>query len=459
MTGSRWSIVFLMAVLVAVALDAGAPDLVTYRWLPVGAALGASLSLGFLRSRRTLQALVPLWVFLLVMAVYALNPTHHWTDGVGLLPADPVPLLPGSAYAPGTWSAFALAVSAVAVFALGLCVSVEDTRWMQWGILLGGVAMALAVLHQRLLPHRSALFSHTGTFANENHFAAFANLLIPVILVTGTRFQYRAAQEGSPSSPAGIFFLGAGLLMAAVLMTGSRMGGALMAVALMAWAFLQWRLQRVYGFLRPGTAIRKLWAPAFIALAALGLLAIGFTREWLSGSVWRREFGFRGQLLADTVKVWLAHPWWGTGPGTFSIVFPYYQSAELAGHQVTHAHCEPLQYLAEFGVLGGVLGLCAVAVSLLALRRCACSCGSSFPSFGELEAWGFGIGLITVFLHSLVDFPFRMPVILFLSAVWVSQLCRCGLGCQGRAHAGVHGSGALADAGADLADGGRSDHG
>ncbi len=400
---------------------------------PVAAGLGLlSVLAGRHRARRPAPGadrdrpgLLPSAALILgLLLVYYLNPTHRWTEGVGLLPVPHLPLLPGSAFPPGTLQTLWFAAGALAVFGLARNLSNADIPRLQAAVALGGAAMALLVIWQRLLPRPFPVFEYTGGFANENHFAVFANLILPVTLAAASRCKIRALHRGEPSSPAGLFYVTAGLLAAAILLSRSRAGVAVMTLLLLGHLLIERRFRQRHPFLAaPPTLLGKA-ARGLVVLAACAALLNGFVREWKNLNTVRMEGAFRWRLMADTVAVWRAQPWWGSGPGTFAAVFPYYQSDELGDRAFLHAHCEGLQFLSEYGILGAAW----FGVALARLRR-APGRGTSARReesrpHHPFDQQGFALGLAGCALHSLVDFPLRIPLLALLAVTWTGVLMR-----------------------------------
>lgn len=352
-----------------------------------------------------------------LIALYAWNPTHRWTEGTGLLPVAHIGWLPGSAFPVGSWGTLGLAAAMVAAYALAFQLSERQVRFLQMAVMLGAAAMALAVLTQRLEPKHSPIYEHTGIFVNENHFAVFSNLILPVVLALAARARFRAVQDGKPSSPAGLFILIAVLMGAAMALCHSRAGVTVMALEVMAVVGLCHILVRQYPFAGiPASFFEKsLGALAILVVGALAVVA--FAREWHHLDAIGREWAFRSGILKDTLAAWRAQPVWGTGPGTFTEVFPYYQSAVYQSHTILHAHCEPVQFLSEFGVVGGLWVALAVLLGLSA-RRVAREEEEQIPSFVALERRAFALGLFACALHAGIDFPLRIPLIALLVAAW-----------------------------------------
>lgn len=357
-----------------------------------------------------------LWLGLI--ALYAWNASHGWIDGRGLVPQEHLRGWPASAFPEGTWNTFRLALALFAAFALGFRLSRRQIRGMQGIAVAAAIAMALVVLMQRLEPNPFHVYEYTGLFVNENHFAVFSNLLFPVVLVMASRARFRAVQDGRPSSPAGLFLLAAALMAAAVVLCRSRAGVAVMALLVAAHVGLCRRTIREYPFAGvPLSSWLKGMGGVSIAVAA-GFAVRAFWREWRQIEVIGQEWAFRSGILKDALAAWRDHPAWGIGPGTFPAAFPYYQSAAFEGRSILHAHCEPIQFLVEFGAAGALIVLAAVALALSARGPSPAGAAGEIPPFADLERRAFGFGLIACGLHGLIDFPLRIPLIALLAATW-----------------------------------------
>jgi O-antigen ligase len=95
-----------------------------------------------------------------------------------------------------------------------------------------------------------------------------------------------------------------------------------------------------------------------------------------------------------------ARPILGFGLGTFEIAYPAYALRDV-GAIVNHAHNDWVEWAADGGIPFS-LAMAAVAVW----------CGVKATS----RPWALGI--VSVFLHSLIDFPLQNPVI----ALWLFTL-------------------------------------
>jgi len=134
----------------------------------------------------------------------------------------------------------------------------------------------------------------------------------------------------------------------------------------------------------------------------------------------------RARLYRDVVPMVRDFPILGSGLGTFGRVFPRYASPEFTfTTRVSHAHNEPLQLAAE----GGVVAVLIVALTLVMLFRDLLfrrllglfSGNSQFAirnsqsvtvrrdPYSVAIAIGCLSSLVAVSVHSLFDFPLRIP--------------------------------------------------
>jgi len=126
-------------------------------------------------------------------------------------------------------------------------------------------------------------------------------------------------------------------------------------------------------------------------------------------------------IWRGTVNCIVDHMLMGTGPGTFSIIFPYYQ---LPGTLVRfyQAHNDYLQYVMELGIF--FIPLCFW--TLFTLFRS----GFKKLSSRSRQVRGYSLatmaGIVAILLHSLVDFNLHIPAnaLLFtvLAALSVARL-------------------------------------
>ena len=107
-------------------------------------------------------------------------------------------------------------------------------------------------------------------------------------------------------------------------------------------------------------------------------------------------------------KTWLL----GAGAGAFEDVFKLVQTADLRPSYI-HLHNDWLQFILEFGVIGAVLGILALALWWYQVKP---------KHFGGLRAGACG-GIAALALHSVGDFNLQIPGTAFAFWVTVGLLC------------------------------------
>jgi O-antigen ligase len=115
--------------------------------------------------------------------------------------------------------------------------------------------------------------------------------------------------------------------------------------------------------------------------------------------------------------------WFGFGPGTFSIVFPFLlreHGVELDGI-LRYAHQDYLQTLLEWGTVGFALwamlvggGIARVAIYLWR--------GSAIRREHALGLALTALSIFGVLIHSLIDFPLQIASLQLITAVLLGQL-------------------------------------
>jgi O-antigen ligase len=239
-----------------------------------------------------------------------------------------------------------------------------------------------------------------GPFANRNHFAGFAELVLPMSLVPLLLGRVRRDR---------LVIVGilAVIPLSAILLAASR-GGIISLFAELTFLFLVVLLRRAGG--------RHLYVGGLVLVAAFA------TVSWLGVNQILTRFSSlqslevtqskRASMRHGAWKIFLDHPVLGTGLGTLQQVYPPYETL-YDGKIVNHAHNDYLEALAETGAIGG---LCCTwflgAVFLGALRHLQDE-GNSFANTLRLCGWTGCCGLL---VHSLVDFNLHIPsnLLLFL---------------------------------------------
>lgn len=204
-----------------------------------------------------------------------------------------------------------------------------------------------------------------GPFLSRNNFAQFLELTLPVAL-------WFAIRERSPK-----YAVLAAVILAAGLVSASRAG----AILLLAECVALWLL-----LLRGGGSRSKIvW---YFAATAAGCAALGGASTLLGRVFGAHPLEYRREITNSTWSMIRERPWHGSGLGTFASVYPAHATFDT-GRVVDHAHNDWLEFAVEGGWLYAVLwAALLLAVVSPAVRT------------------GWGIGLLAVCLHALVDYPF-----------------------------------------------------
>jgi O-antigen ligase len=242
-----------------------------------------------------------------------------------------------------------------------------------------------------------------GPYVNRNHFAGFAELVIPVALVPLFLGKVRRERLFLVS----LFAL---VPITALLLCASRAGIISFAVQLVILILL--------------LLVRRI-RNRFMILGGLVVLTAVMTVSWIGVQQVLQRFaemqslevslGKRISMRQDTWRLFLQHPVTGTGLGTFEMVFPPFDT-DYDGKVVNHAHNDYVEALAETGIVGGVLCAWFIGAVLITSLRGLAEPGSSFGSVLNLSGL---IACCGILVHSLLDFNLHIPanaLFFFLSA-------------------------------------------
>ena len=316
--------------------------------------------------RRDLYPLVPL-SFAIAWGLF------QWTTG-------------HTAYAFDTKTAVVRWATLLAVFLAGVSLfrDTEARHWFRSAMLWFGFVVAVVATVQTFTsPGRIFWLFPTeytasvmGPILYHNHYAAFVEVLLPMAI-------YEALRRERDS----LLYSGmAAALFASVVASASRAGTVLVSAETLVVIVLMWARGR--------TSARAV-GMALLRMAVL-FAAFGTVVGW--ESVWNRfwqpdPMQMRRELAVSSVHMIAAHPWFGVGLGTWPTVYPKYAIVD-PGTFANQAHDDWLQFTAEGGIPFGVL---LFTLFIWSLR----------PAFRSI----WGIGVISVFLHAFVDYPFSRPAL------------------------------------------------
>ncbi|RFC48173.1 MAG: O-antigen ligase [Verrucomicrobia bacterium] len=300
----------------------------------------------------------------------------------------------------------------------------REVRWFLMGtIALTGLVMAvfgIALKFQgsQVIPFtNSPCITFFGTYVYHAHAAAFLNLCWPASLV----FAIRSIYGYQPIARA--LWINGFLLTFFALFINISKFGHLAAIPGLLFALV---------VLHKGMPPREARVPPLVlVLLVLILLAGAATfifplagvsvRRW--DEVMHSGFGGRPILYEIALSMVQQYPLWGTGSGTFYIVFPYF-SAHLGTSMqglFSHAHQDYLQTMVEWGLPGAVVWFALVGVGFLK------GCRDHWLRPEELSTGAAIVALTIVGLHAMVDFPMQMGSLRLYAATYLAILWRVRL--------------------------------
>jgi O-antigen ligase len=245
--------------------------------------------------------------------------------------------------------------------------------WFGFGVSVIGVLTYFSSPGQILWIFSSPYADTWGPFLSRNNFAQFLELVLPVAL-------WFAIRERLPH-----YAVIAAAIFAAGLASASRAGATLLTAECVVVAVL---------LRTDGSRLRIL---GWFAATAAGLATLAGASTLIGRMSAANPFEYRREIARSTLAMIREHPWRGSGLGTFASAYPAHASFD-AGRVVEHAHNDWLEFASEGGWPYAALWiLLALGVARAAFR----------------SVWG--IGVLAVCLHALVDYPFARLGI----ALWV----------------------------------------
>ncbi|MCA1621764.1 MAG: O-antigen ligase family protein [Acidobacteria bacterium] len=242
-----------------------------------------------------------------------------------------------------------------------------------------------------------------GPYVNRHHFAGYMELALAMplgLLFAGAVGRERVVLYGFASA----------IMAIALVMTNSRGGLVSMVCEILFLAAVSTlaRGRRREGEAGDG-ASRLRSAAARVGLGFALVLSVFVGVLWFGGDeALSRVAGTvysddpttgRAHFWRGTVQIIRDHPVLGTGLGSFGSVYPRYDTGN-GTYRLEQAHNDYLQVFSDAGVVGGLLGLCFVALLFwTALRRI-----HSHDRFRRGVALGALGGCAGALVHSFFDF-------------------------------------------------------
>lgn len=215
-----------------------------------------------------------------------------------------------------------------------------------------------------------------GPILYRNHYAAFIEGVLPIALYMALRRERDSLMYSAMAA----------VMYASVVASASRTGTVLASAEVVLVPLLLWAFHRTSGRL------------AASALLRVGLLLGLCTAVMGWQSVWKRfldadPLSVRRELTVSSMAMARSHPWFGTGLGTWPTVYPQYAIIDV-GVIANQGHDDWLQWTVEGGIPFGIM---LATLFFWSLR----------PAFRSV----WGIGVVAVFLHAIVDYQFSRPAL------------------------------------------------
>jgi O-antigen ligase len=298
--------------------------------------------------------------------------------------------------------------------------TIEDWRGFVWFVMSFGFLVAIFGILQHLTFNGKLYWFREmhfggipfGPYVNRNHFAGFMELVIPISLAPLVLGKVRRQRWFLVS-------LFAVVPIGALFLSASR--GGIISFAVQVGFLVLWLIvRRTAGRnLLSGGAILLL---AFLMVSWLGVQQL--VERFSSLQSLEVTSGKRASMRTDTWRIFLDHPWTGTGLGTLQIVFPAYETL-YDGKVVNHTHNDYLEGLAEMGIAGGLCCLWFLGVLFFDSLRRLSQPNGAFASTLQLSAFVACLGFLT---HGLADFNLHIPanalVFFLLANLATSEICQ-----------------------------------
>jgi O-antigen ligase len=239
-----------------------------------------------------------------------------------------------------------------------------------------------------------------GPFVDSDHFAGFVELTVPLGLALLLFRSYRRDQLP-------LLLLFTIVPIGALILSASRGGivGLFLEIALLVHLSRAHRMGKKQVL---GSVAIALVAGAFIVWLGVSETIQRF-EQLTQGGITQ---DLRVSMYHDSWRIFVDHPWVGTGLGTLIAVYPRYASF-FNGLTVDHVHNDYLELLADTGLVGGLLGLAFIG---LLLSRAFANLRFARTRFSRATFAGSLAACSGLFVHSLVDFNLHIPsnALLFL---------------------------------------------
>ena len=251
----------------------------------------------------------------------------------------------------------------------------------------------------------------SGTYVNPNNFAGFTELVLPLALAYTVMSRFKAT---------GKVLMGycALVMMAGLVVSQSR--GGLISIGIALGVFCVVLLFQADYWWRGGLALVVLTLAGAVLMQQFGTVESRFTGSFLEGDG-------RAFYWTAAERIFREHPWWGAGPGSFRYHYPLFASI-YAQAVPLNAHNDYLNTLCEWGLAGFALVLAALGLLFGGVVRIWPYVKRGSGDLGGKDSsrtafvLGASLGLLSLAIHSLVDFNMQIPANAAIAVILMALL-------------------------------------
>ncbi len=271
------------------------------------------------------------------------------------------------------------------------------------------------------------LDSVTGTFVNRNHFSGYLEMIIPLAIglmiaradlfsVAGKRWREKILHLSRKGFSINLILSVSIVIMSlSILLSKSRSG-----IFILVFTFILFFELTILYFGRAKEQQR--WARNFLIVT---FLLITFISLYVGIETTIERFSMDELLKEGRPLYWnnvramiREFTIFGIGLGSFASVYPSFETGVALDYgRLSHAHNDYLEYLAELGLIGGILligGLLFMAINSFLVWR-----ERRHPQVKGLAMGGI-IAVVAILIHSLTDFNLHIPANMLLFTVVLS---------------------------------------
>ena len=321
-----------------------------------------------------------------------------------------------------------LAIVAIFVVTLNVVRRLEQVKRLLAAIAVIGAVVAMVALAQNVTDAQRIYWivpiesnqATSGPFVNHSHGAQFFNLslgaALGLLLMHLDQLPRRRVDERTSRAAVAlaqpvtrpIWMLACAVVAMAVCVPLSLSRGGMIALLVAAiFTTLVLATRRGMG--------GRTWIFVGIVLAAAAVLLAFRFDEVLSRATSAGDpesLGGRIDILRGSRDLWRKFPVFGTGLGTFAVMFPMFDPSSIV-KVAEHAENEYAQLLVETGAIGALAMLAFLLVIAVVYVRSVRGAPSPMAS----GAMGLGFGIVAILVHSAADFGQHVPAVAALTAV------------------------------------------